>query len=106
MKKRKTMRTNHTTIKKTTIQQSLPYWIETNHKVFFKLFKKRIVKYFDYDKAWGIYFQSYGLFFKTIQSILSEYDKDMIVTSVFLDKKLEKQIKKITKQIKNGKNGS
>ena len=78
--------------------------VEKNHKAFFKKFKKQIKRTFEFDKKWGIYFQTYGLFFKIIQSIITEYDKDMNVTSRILDDKVKKQIKKINKKIvKDGK---
>jgi len=98
------MRTNHkTSYPQETIKQSLPYWIEKNHKPFFKKFKKLVKQSFEFDKKWGIYFQQYGLWFKTIQTIVNEYEKDMNITSSVLDKKLKKQIKKIDKKIiKNG----
>jgi hypothetical protein len=98
------MRTNHkSSYPQETIKQSLPYWIEKNHKAFFKKFKKLVKRDFGFDKKWGMYFQSYGLWFKIIQTVATEYDKKMNITSVILDKKLKKQIKKINKKIiKNG----
>ena len=84
-----------------TIAVSMAYWVEINSPYFYRIFKEKMKKSFEYDHSWLIYFQKYGLTLKTIQSVITEYSKkDIIITSCILDSKLKKEIKKTNKQIK------
>lgn len=86
-------------------EQTWTWWIEQNAKHFFKRFKWFVKRDARYDAKWEMYFQNYGLFFKAIQSVVSEIDKTDNISKITLDKALKKKIKKYNKIIKkNGKN--